>query len=116
MRKRTLFEIIDLVKDGKEATYNDLCYAVCALTALNTFDGMAIDKLAEGEREDKPKILSWSAVFQQEERFNRHKAALSKNPKDWIGWNNDPNNPDYIKRRKAAIKLAEKFAEPADRD
>lgn len=104
---KTLGEIIDQVKEGKKPEYDEIRYAVCALDSLLTFDGMAFRKLAEGEMESKKKVLVYSAEWQYEDNFNRNKRAFSTSPKDWLGWNNNPDNPEYVNRRKNNIKLME---------
>ncbi len=102
---KTLGEIIDAVRNGERPDYEELRYAICALEALATFDRQALMKLAETEREGKNPILTRSAVFQFEESFNRTKRARGADPKSYVGWNNDPENPEFLQRRKAAIKL-----------
>lgn len=104
---RTLGEIIEAVKNGEKPEYDELRYALCALDSLHTFDSTALRNLAEAELENKKQILVYRPTWQYEESFNRNKRALSKTPKEWLGWNNDPDNPDYIKRRKAGIKIME---------
>lgn len=101
----TLGEIIEAVRSGQRPAYDDLVYAICALDAMLTFDRKALMRLAEAENECKKPFLSYSAIFQWEESFNRCKAATEKPPKEWVGWNNDPANPEFQKRRAAALKL-----------
>lgn len=106
---KKLIDIIEAVKNNEKPDYDELRYAVLALSALKTFDSMAIGKLAEGEREKKKPFLMYSAEWQFKESFNRNKRALDKSPKEWIGWDNDPENPEYQKRRKISIKILNKF-------
>jgi hypothetical protein len=110
---RTLYEIIAATRDGERPEYDELRYAVCALESLSTFDGMAFRKLATAERDGQKPFLTRSAVFQYEEHFRRHKTALAKSPKDWVGWNNDPDNPEFLERRKSSIRLFDKVVEQA---
>jgi hypothetical protein len=105
---RTLFEIVEATKAGERPDYEELRYAVCALDALTTFDGMTIMRLAEAEEKGQKAILTRSAKFQNEERFRRLKVALSKSPKEWVGWNNDPDNPEYQERRRIALRVFER--------
>ena len=107
---KSLSDILDAVRNGERPEYDELRYAVCALSSLATFDGMALQKLAEAEAEQKPKMLVWSAKWQHEECFNRWKTALGKSPKEWLGPSNDPDNPEVVERRKRAVKLFERFA------
>ena len=108
--KATLHQIICDVRDGKRPDYEDLRYAICALEALTTFDEMAFEKLAEAEQELKRPFLTTSAVWQYEESLDRHRRARAVHPKTYVGWNNDPDNPEFLKRRQAAIELVERLA------
>lgn len=105
MSDKTLFEIISAVRDGERPDYEDLRYAICAMEALSTFDGMAFRKLAQAEREGKKPALVYSAQFQWEEHFRRHKTAGEKPPKEYVGWNNDPDNPEFLRRRKLSQRV-----------
>lgn len=102
---RTLCEIVEDVKSGLIPSGNEMRYAICALDALLTFDQLALMRLDETEKENKPKILTGSAVWQHNESLKRNHTAFNKSPKEWIGWNNDPDNPEYIERRKAAVNI-----------
>lgn len=101
---KKLIDIIEALKANEKPDYEELRYAVLVLAALNTFDFMAISKLAEAEREKKKPFLGYSAEWQFKESFNRNKRAFDKSPKEWIGWDNDPENPEYQKRRKISKK------------
>jgi len=80
-----------------------------ALDGLWFFDKHAITDLAEAKRGIRPSVLNGDPIHQEKESFRRAKQALNKNPKEWVGWNNDPKNPDYQKDREIAIKLLEKI-------
>lgn len=105
---KKLGDIIDAVRDGEKPDYEELRYAICAMDALMTFDRMALRKLAEGEKEKRPAVLSFSAMFQLEENFERTKKAMEKDPKEYVGWNNDPDNPEFLQRRGVAKKVMER--------
>ena len=105
---RVLGKIVEDVMSGGKPLYEELRYAVVAYQALCTFDTSALMKLAEAEREKKLPFLTRSAVFQFEEHFNRMKCALAKSPKEWVGWNNDPDNPEVQRRRRVAFAVYEK--------
>ena len=96
-----------MVRSGERPEYEELRYAICAMEALATFDSQALSKLAQAELDGKKPVLTSSAVFQYEEHFNRNKRALDTDPAAYVGWNNDPDNPEFVQRRKAAIKLVE---------
>ena len=100
MSDRTLSEIINAVRDGKDATRDEMRYAICALDALGTFDRMAIEKAAK----DSP--AAWARF---EDCFNRTKRALSTPPKKYVGWNNDPDNPEFVRRRQMGKRLVDKL-------
>ncbi len=106
---KTLEQIISAVRDGERPDYDDLRYAICAMDALHTFDRNAFMKLAEAERLNKKPYVTYSAIYQFEESFNRHKNALGKPPKEYVGWNNDPDNPEFLSRRKQAVNMVSKL-------
>lgn len=101
----TLGDIIDAVRSGQRPSYDALLYAICALESLSNFDRQALMRLADAEREGRKPLLSNSALFQWDESFRRLKTALEKPPREWIGWNNDPANPEFRERRRSALKL-----------
>jgi len=104
----TLSQIIDMAKAGEQVPNLDLIYAVCALESLNTFGFRALGCAAEREwKQSLPNSLG-SAQHQHAVQFRRIKAALEQAPILWLGWENDPFNPDYQKRRKASLRLFEK--------
>ena len=100
-----LGDIINSVMAGEKPDYDDLRYAVCAMSNLMKFDEMALSALAEAEREGKRKILSYSAVSQYEYRFNRLKEAYAQMPKDWLGPDNDLDSAEVQKRKKEHRKI-----------
>lgn len=104
-----LGEIINAVRDGERPDYEDLRYAICAMEALSIFDRNAFMKLAEAEQEGRKPFISTSAVWQWQQRFRRGQVAMSKPPKEWVGWNNDPDNPDFLARRKTAQQIMSPF-------
>ena len=103
---RTLFEIITAAKDGQVPAQDELLYALLALDALLTFDHSFIIELP-GKPEHQKHLELWA-----EESFGRVKRAMDKSPKDWLGWNNDPANPEYQRRRKIALGICERAMSP----
>lgn len=101
---RTLYEIIEAVKDDAPATEEELRYALIAYQSLHHFDTMALRRLAEHPERC---IGPLGIKFERTEAFNRHKAALNIDPKTYVGWNNDPKNPQYQKERQVAVKIFE---------
>lgn len=102
---RTLNDIIDAVKSNEETTKEELLYALLTVNALSIFDRQSLEKLAE--KDTNPHLFS--AGYQFKESWRRWKEAGNKNPKDWLGYNNDPTNPEYQKERKIFKKLADKI-------
>lgn len=101
-KMRTLFEIIDGAKDGNMPTHEE-CY--WAMLALSTLHYIANSKLMQCVSMNisplKQKIFA-------ENEFKTSQAALNKSPKDFVGWNNDPSNPEYQKLRKSGAKVIDK--------
>jgi hypothetical protein len=95
---RHLKEIISDLKDGKEPSYRELKYAVLALQSLLYFDSNAIRRLAENEQKGNFDSSVFGASFQEEESYRRHSIAMNKSPQEWLGWENDPENPEYPER------------------
>lgn len=100
---KTLAEILVAVKSGERPVYEELRYALCVMDALLIFAGRALSILSEAELQNTPKILSRSAVWQFNENSRRVSIACSKPPKQYLGWHNDPDNPQVISRRKVAM-------------
>ena len=96
---KTLSEIIHECKDGKKPDVDDARLAICALDALSTFDGMSIMRMSDGA----PR-----GIVEYDEHFRRWKEALAKSPNDWLGPNNNPDNPECQRRRRVSFKLFNK--------
>jgi hypothetical protein len=103
---RTLFEIIEAVKNNETVTEDEMRYSICAMDALMVFDRESFMTLVKGEEKGKNKFI-YSPKFQLTERFERIKSALNKNPKEWLGENYDFKNPEYQKRRKSINRIFE---------
>ena len=101
---RTLLEIIESIKDGEEPTREELYYSVLALEALSSFDHMDFRRLLK-----KPDSRFFTIEWLNNEVFNRSKNAYRKSPKDWVGWDNDPHNPDYQGMRVMHKRLFDKI-------
>jgi hypothetical protein len=104
-----LYEIIEAAKSNKPVDKEDMIYAIIALDGLWLFEKRAIRDLAEAKRGDRQPILGGDPIHQEKESFRRAKAALSKDPKEYVGWINDPKNPDYQRFRRSANNLMEKI-------
>ena len=112
---RTLNEIVTAVRDGERPDYEELRYAVCAMDALGVFNRNALMRLAEAEKAQKKPFLTTSAEWQWQEHYRREKAAGEKSPKEYIGWNNDPENPEFLRRRAAAKRLMQSISAASDK-
>lgn len=99
---RPLGEIVEAARSGERPDYEELRYAVCALEALAVFAQNALLKLAEAERGARPCVLTGSAEWQVSEHFRRVSSAYARSPKEYLGWENDPDNPQYVSRRKSS--------------
>ena len=82
-----------------------------ALSSLLYFESSAIKDLSKAKRENKNPILLYDPKWQENESWNRRKNAMNTAPKKICGWNNDPQNPEYIKRVKQSEKILEKIIE-----
>lgn len=100
---QTLGEIIELIKSGGEPTHDELYYSVLALEALSTFDSMGMREMVE-----KPDVRVRTPEYLLDASWHRWKTALGKSPQEWVGWNNDPHNPEYQKGREFSKRLVDK--------
>lgn len=91
---RTLAEILEDAEDGGTPEYDELRYAVLALNALITFDGVSMVRAASDKTMDHSQAL--------QDHIRRVSGARSTHPKLWLGWENDPENPEHQERRRAA--------------
>jgi hypothetical protein len=102
---KSLSDVIQQTMDGGKPEYEELRYALLAMSSLSVFNRQAFMRLADAEKSGKKPFMTTSANWQFEEHYRREQAALSKPPKEWLGWNNDPENPEFLKRRKISQKI-----------
>lgn len=100
---RTLSQIMDAVKENQPATEEELRYTLLAMDALSHWDRNFLIRFAGN---DKPNVVR--CELEANESFRRWKTALGAEPKTYVGWNNDPANPEYQRRRSIALKIADK--------
>lgn len=98
---RTLDEIIEAIKTNQLVTHDEAIYSVLVLTSVaNDVSHKFNDLLCNG----------WSDL--KKELHKKQKSvyglALSKPPDEFLGWNNDPKNPDYQRFHAMASKLFDK--------
>lgn len=99
----TLFEIVEVVKDGKKPEYEDLKYALLAYVSMFNIEHR---QLHEELMRDKPQP-QFLRDMKLKNSFDMYKGVLNKNPKEWLGWDNDPDNPNYQRLRDAGSKAIE---------
>lgn len=98
----TLFEIIEAVKNNEQPSYEDLRYALLALDSMHTFTSMDLRKFFSMSTRKRHPALDDALI---ENDFQRQKRILAANPKEWLGWGNDPENPEYRHGRAGALRL-----------
>lgn len=98
---RSLIDIVESAKDGKMPTHDECYWAMLALSHLHYFEANDLRTITTGKDDIRSKMTA-------EEAFRRRKIAFDKSPKDWVGWSNDPSNPEYQKMRATAFKVFEK--------
>lgn len=98
---RKLIEIVEGAKEGSMPTHDECYWAMLALSHLHYFE--VSDQRAMN---DATNNVHRGMIAQ--EAFRRRKIAFDKSPKDWVGWDNDPSNPEYQKMRATAFKVFEK--------
>jgi hypothetical protein len=101
---RTLYEIIEDVKDNKKPDYEEIRYALLVYNFLFNMDHKNLrDELLSEKR--SPEFIR---KMKADNSFNMAKTALNKSPKEYIG-SDDPENPEYQKFRRMGNKLLDKL-------
>lgn len=102
---RTLFEIIEDVKDNKKPEYEELRYALLVYNFMFIMDHRNLrEELLKEERPAK-----FIRELKAQNSFDMAKNALNKSPKEYLGWKDDPENPEYQKFRQMGNKLIDKI-------
>ena len=101
---RNLIDIIEDVKDNKRPDYEELRYALLVYNFLFNMDHRVLREILLSDKEI-PKFIK---ELKAQNSFDMAKNALNKSPKEYLGWNSDPENPDYQKFRKMGNKLLDK--------
>jgi hypothetical protein len=101
---RTLYEIIEDCKTDKRPEYDELRYALLVMTGiLNLVNHELCDLYISGKMPTelirKFKISSVCSMYGK---------ALGKSPKEYLGWHNDPENPEYQKFHELGNRIVEK--------
>jgi len=100
---RTVGDILEAVKDGEQPSFDEMKYCLLAIEALHFFNLRAIKYLSEDKTLFSPKK-------EKEEALNRMERCLNTGAKEYVGWENDPDNPDFQKNRKNMKKLLDKLS------
>jgi hypothetical protein len=111
MSEKTLGTIIGEVQDGMKPDYEDLRYALLAMSGLRTFDSMALMRLAERERNGKYKPDLFGLQWQWEESHKRGHTAFNMPPKQWVGPSHDPDTEECQRFRKMSKGILKKVME-----
>lgn len=101
---RSLYEIITDAKDGNMPTHEECYYAMLAYDAMFYFDHKNLLETLLAEKQSPDFIRKLRA----DNSHKMYSGAMGKSPKEWLGWNNDPANPEYQKMRRAGEKLLNK--------
>lgn len=100
---RILAEIIEDVKSGKEVSNEELKYSLLVYESMFNMDHRNLRESLISE-----KVNPLVNKLRADNSFNMFKNALNRSPKEYLGWNNDPDNPEYQKRRKIGLKILDK--------
>jgi len=103
---RNLADIIEECKLNGRPDYDELRYSVLVMTGiLNLVNSELVRLYVEGEmpRELIRKMKLDGGVC------TMYGKALNKSPKEYLGWNNDPENPEYQKFHAMGNKLLDKI-------
>jgi hypothetical protein len=101
---RNLADIIEDCKTNKRPDYDELRYSVLVLTFILNSDHRALREELLREKET-PKFLR---EMKAQNSFEMYHTALNKSPKEYLGWNNDPENPEYQRFHTIGTKLVDK--------
>lgn len=111
---KTLSEIIEICKSGGKPDVDDARFAICALSALLTFESTTLMRRFSRDEEGKKDVFGHKHYF--EESFNRIKRALDIPPIKWLGSGQNPDDPEVQKRRKISRKLWDKVVNEESND
>lgn len=106
---RSIKEIVEAVENNETVTDEEMRLALCSLNRLITFDRMAFIALYQAEKGGKLSTTTKSSPeWQCREHLRRVGKAFEKTPDQWLGWENNPENPDYRECRQKSIALVKK--------
>lgn len=86
-------EIITDALDGKIPSQEELYYALLIYESMFIIDHRNLINELTTEKETNALLKKMKA----EASYDMYKKALDANPKEYLGWNNDPANSEYQK-------------------
>lgn len=107
---KNLFDIIEGCKTNGRPDYDELRYSVLVLTSLLNMDHQNLFECLTRDKEYPAFIKKMKA----DNSFKMYKTALNKSPKEYLGWNNDPENPEYQKFHAMGSRLVDKVLGKVD--
>lgn len=90
---KTLYEIVQEVKQNKKPDYDDIRYALLAYVSMFNIEHSQLRR----ELSRTSPISEFSRATALSNSFDMYKGALERHPKEWLGWSSDPENPEYAK-------------------
>lgn len=112
IRMRTLYEIVESAKDGQMPSHEECYWAMLALDAMLIIDHTSLRDILTRDKELSPLFKKMKA----ENSHNMFRNALNKSPKDWLGPNHDPSNPECQRMRKIAFGVLAKVEKQMKED
>ena len=102
---RNLADIIEDCKTNGRPDYDELRYSVLVMTGIINLvnyelASLYVDGKMPNEFIRKMKLEKGVCTM--------YGNALNKSPKEYLGWNNDPDNPDYQRFHAIGTKLVDK--------
>lgn len=101
---RILADIVEDVKCNKKPDYEELRYALLVYNFMFFMDHKVLGEELSREKET-PKFIR---DMRLKNSFDMYHNALNKSPKEYLGWNDDPENPEYQKFHEMGSKLVDK--------
>jgi hypothetical protein len=101
---RILADIVEDCKCNKRPDYEELRYALLVYSFMLNMDHRNLIECLTSEKETPLFIKKLKAENSQK----MYHDALNKSPKEYLGWNNDPENPEYQRFHAMGTKLVEK--------
>lgn len=104
---RSLFEIVESVKDDQPVETDELKYALLAYVSMFNIEHQQLRKELLREK-PSPKVIADMKLNNSFEMYNK---ALNMSPKEWLGHANDPRNAEYQKRRSIGKSIVDHVIE-----